>query len=105
MRIATSSRTTTPRTMRSRFFACRRIGSLQGSLCREESMGRTFQQVKELVVQTWQEWQKDDATRIGAALAYYTTFSLAPLLVVATSVAGLVYGKDAAEGEVTKQLT
>jgi membrane protein len=68
-------------------------------------MGRTFQQVKELLAQTWQEWQKDDATRIGAALAYYTTFSLAPLLVVATSVAGLVYGKDAAEGEVTKQLT
>jgi membrane protein len=68
-------------------------------------MGRTFQDVKELLVQTWQEWQKDDATRIGAALAYYTTFSLAPLLVVATSVAGLVYGKDAAEGEVTKQLT
>jgi membrane protein len=68
-------------------------------------MGRTFQQVKELLAQTWQEWQKDEATRIGAALAYYTTFSLAPLLVVATSVAGLVYGKDAAEGEVTKQLT
>jgi membrane protein len=68
-------------------------------------MGRTFQGIKELLGETWKEWQKDDATRIGAALAYYTTFSLAPLLVVATSVAGLVYGKDAAEGEVTKQLT
>jgi hypothetical protein len=73
--------------------------------CREESMGNTFPAIKELLGQTWKEWQKDDATRIGAALAYYTTFSLAPLLVVATSVAGLVYGKDAAEGEVTKQLT
>ena len=68
-------------------------------------MGNTFPAIKELLGQTWKEWQKDDATRIGAALAYYTTFSLAPLLVVATSVAGLVYGKDAAEGEVTKQLT
>jgi len=68
-------------------------------------MGNTFPAIKELLAQTWKEWQKDDATRIGAALAYYTTFSLAPLLVVATSVAGLVYGKDAAEGEVTKQLT
>jgi membrane protein len=68
-------------------------------------MGRTFQEIKQLIGDTWKEWQKDEATRIGAALAYYTTFSLAPLLVVATSVAGLVYGKDAAEGEVTKQLT
>ena len=68
-------------------------------------MGNTFQATKELLVQTWKEWQKDEATRIGAALAYYTTFSLAPLLVVATSVAGLVYGKDAAQGEVGKQLT
>jgi membrane protein len=68
-------------------------------------MGNTLQQTKELLQETWKEWKKDDATRIGAALAYYTTFSLAPLLVVATSVAGLVYGKDAAEGEVTKQLT
>ena len=68
-------------------------------------MGNTFPAIKELLGQTWKEWQKDDATRIGAALAYYTTFSLAPLLVVATSVAGLVYGKDAAEGQVTKQLT
>jgi membrane protein len=64
----------------------------------------TFQDVKHLVVDTWKEWQKDEATRIGAALAYYTTFSLAPLLVVATSVAGLVYGKEAAMGEVAKQL-
>jgi membrane protein len=68
-------------------------------------MGNTFPAIKELVAETWKEWQKDDATRIGAALAYYTTFSLAPLLVVATSVAGLVYGKEAAQGEVTKQLT
>jgi membrane protein len=68
-------------------------------------MGITFQGIKELLVQTWKEWQKDEATRIGAALAYYTTFSLAPLLVVATSVAGLVYGKEAAQGEVSKQLT
>src|SRR4029453_1416415 len=68
-------------------------------------MGRTFQAIKELLGQTWKEWQKDDATRIGAALAYYTTFSLAPLLVVAPAGAGLRAGQDAAEGEVTKQLT
>jgi membrane protein len=68
-------------------------------------MGFTFQEWKALAGDTWKEWQKDEATRIGAALAYYTTFSLAPLLVVATSVAGLVYGKDAAMGEVEKQLT
>ena len=68
-------------------------------------MRNTLQGIKGLLAQTWEEWQKDEATRIGAALAYYTTFSMAPLLVVATSVAGLVYGKEAAQGEVTKQLS
>jgi membrane protein len=41
---------------------------------------------------------------MGAALAYYTLFSLAPLLLIVISVAGLVFGQEAARGEITSQL-
>lgn len=41
---------------------------------------------------------------MGAALAYYTMFSLAPLLLIVVSVAGLVFGEDAARGEIQAQL-
>jgi membrane protein len=41
---------------------------------------------------------------MGAALAYYTLFSLAPLLLIVISVAGLIFGEDAARGEITLQL-
>ena len=51
-----------------------------------------------------QSWVDDYVSSMGAALAYYTTFSLAPLLLIAISVAGLVFGKDAARGEIVAQL-
>ena len=41
---------------------------------------------------------------MGAALSYYTVFSLAPLLLIVVSVAGLVFGEDAARGEIFGQL-
>jgi membrane protein len=41
---------------------------------------------------------------MGAAIAYYTTFSLAPLLLIVIAVAGLVFGEDAARGEIVAQL-
>src|SRR5438105_3072177 len=42
--------------------------------------------------------------RLGAALAYYTVFSLAPLLVIAIGLAGLVFGKEAAQGQIGAQI-
>jgi membrane protein len=50
------------------------------------------------------EWMEDNAFRLSAALAYYTVFSLAPILVLATAIAGIVLGDDAARGELTVQL-
>jgi membrane protein len=41
---------------------------------------------------------------MGAALAYYTVFSVAPLLLIVISVAGLIFGQDAARGEIFAQL-
>ena len=47
---------------------------------------------------------EDKAPRLGAALAYYTIFSLAPLLVIVLAVAGFLFGKQAAEGQVKGQI-
>jgi len=53
---------------------------------------------------TGQAWLDDHAPSMGAALAYYTLFSLAPLLLIAISVAGLIFGPEAARGEIFGQL-
>ena len=42
------------------------------------------------------EWSEDKASRLAAALSYYTIFSIAPLLIIAIAVAGLVFGQEAA---------
>ena len=49
-------------------------------------------------------WIDDYAPSMGAALAYYTVFSVAPLLLIVVSVAGLVFGEDAARGAIFAQL-
>ena len=49
-------------------------------------------------------WLDDYAPSMGAALSYYTVFSLAPLLLIVVSVAGLVFGEDAVRGELFSQL-
>jgi membrane protein len=50
------------------------------------------------------QWSEDYAASMGAALAYYTIFSIAPLLVIAIAVAGFFFGADAARGEIFGQL-
>lgn len=57
-----------------------------------------------LFKQTFAEWQEDKASRLAAALAYYTAFSIAPLLIIVIAIAGLVFGQDAAQGEIVGQL-
>ena len=49
-------------------------------------------------------WMDDYAPSMGAALSYYTVFSLAPLLLIVIAVAGMVFGADAARGELIAQL-
>jgi membrane protein len=49
-------------------------------------------------------WVDDYAQSMGAALAYYTMFSIAPLLLIAISIAGLIFGVEAARGEIVGQL-
>jgi membrane protein len=58
----------------------------------------------DLVKQTFKEYSADKAPRLGAALSYYTVFSLAPVLVLVISIAGLVFGNDAARGQIVGEL-
>ena len=57
-----------------------------------------------LLKKVFDSWLDDDVPSMGAALAYYTLFSLAPLLLIVIAVAGLVFGEDAARGEIALQL-
>ena len=57
-----------------------------------------------LIKQTVAAWIDDYAPSMGAALSYYTVFSLAPMLLIVISVAGLVFGDEAARGEIFGQL-
>jgi membrane protein len=49
-------------------------------------------------------WSEDRGPKMAAALAYYTAFAVAPLLLIAIAVAGLLFGQEAARGEVAQQL-
>src|SRR3981189_1855746 len=60
--------------------------------------------IYELLKATYNEWSKDKAPRMGAALAYYTIFSLAPLLVIAIAIAGFVFGAEAVQGQIMGQI-
>ncbi len=60
----------------------------------------TFRLLKE----AFQEWRQDKAPLLAAALAYYTVFSVTPLLVIAIAIAGAVFGQDAARGEILEQI-
>jgi membrane protein len=57
-----------------------------------------------LLKQSVNAWIEDYASSMGAALAYYTLFSLAPLLLLVISIAGVVFGQEAAQGQIVAQL-
>src|SRR5262245_27664832 len=61
---------------------------------------------RKLVAILWtalREWWQGDSLRVGAALAYYSVFSLAPMLVIAIAIGGLFFGDEAARGSVLRQ--
>jgi membrane protein len=57
-----------------------------------------------LIRETYSEWKEDNVPLHAAALAYYTIFSLAPLLLIAIAVAGAAFGEEAARGELVSQV-
>jgi membrane protein len=58
-----------------------------------------------LLKTTIDKWLEHKDARQGAALAYYSVFSIGPLMVIAIGIAGLAFGEDAARGEVQGQLS
>jgi membrane protein len=58
-----------------------------------------------LLRDTAESWSSHNDSRQGAAIAYYSIFSLGPVLVIAIAVAGFVFGEDAARGDVEMQLS
>ena len=57
-----------------------------------------------LVKESFSAWSDDYAPSMGAALSYYTLFSIAPLLIIVIAVAGLFFGEDAVRGVIFAQL-
>ena len=57
-----------------------------------------------LLRDTFKAWNADKVPRLAAALAYYTVFSLAPLLIITIAIAGLVLGQAAVQGQLYSQL-
>src|SRR5215210_3317529 len=64
-------------------------------------MGKSLRLFKE----TAKEFVEDKVPRLGAALAYYTIFSIGPLLLIAVAMAGLFLGDDAAQGRISDELS
>ncbi|HEX6144553.1 MAG TPA: YihY/virulence factor BrkB family protein, partial [Geminicoccaceae bacterium] len=60
---------------------------------------------KDLILNAAWMWSEDRAPSMGAAIAYYTIFSLAPVLILMIAIVGLVFGEQAAEGAIIGQLT
>lgn len=65
----------------------------------------TIKFILRLIREAYIEWSHDRAARVGAALAYYALFSLAPLLVIMINIAGSVYGEAAAEGQIVHAIS
>jgi membrane protein len=63
------------------------------------------QEFASIVEQAVHDWSVHRAARLAAALSYYTLLSLAPLLVLAVALAGLVFGEQAARGEISEQVS
>jgi len=71
---------------------------------RRHRFGAGAKTALEMIKQTFVEWSDDKGPRLGASLSYYTVFSMAPLLLLVISIAGLVFGPAAAEGRIFGEL-
>jgi len=57
-----------------------------------------------LVLCAAKDWSSDNVPRLGASLAYYTLFSIAPVLIIVIAIAGFVFGAEAVRGEIAGQI-
>src|SRR4051812_23843719 len=71
---------------------------------RRECMKNRMATIGSMLRQTVFDWIDDKAPQLGAALAFYTALSIAPLLVISLGIAALVFGQEAARGGVQEQM-
>jgi membrane protein len=67
--------------------------------------GRPARKLWDLLKETARQWYDDNTFQLGAALAYYTVFSLAPVVLIAIAVAGLVFGPEAARSQIVAEIS
>jgi len=58
-----------------------------------------------LVTLTVDRWMEDKVPKLAAALAFYTSFAIAPVLLIAIALAGMIFGADAARGAVSREIS
>jgi membrane protein len=63
-----------------------------------------MQEVWELIKETYTEWSQDRAPELGAALAFYTIFSLAPIFIIIVAVVGYVLGKESVQTYMVQEM-
>jgi membrane protein len=54
--------------------------------------------------EAFRSWREDHASRLGAALSFYTALSLAPLVILALSIIGIVFERESAEAQILRQI-
>ncbi|MDQ6763154.1 MAG: YihY/virulence factor BrkB family protein [Bacteroidota bacterium] len=67
-------------------------------------MTKRYTSVFSYLKTVFKEFSSDNILKYSASLAYYTVFSIAPLLVIISTLAGIFYGKEAVQGQVFEQL-
>jgi membrane protein len=65
---------------------------------------KLFSNLLTILKMSYQDWKEDKASRLAAALAYYTIFSLAPLLVIVIAITGLFWQRDVVQTQVMNQV-
>ena len=67
-------------------------------------MRNKLKRIWKFIYKVFDEWIDDKAPKLGASLSFYTMFSIAPLLIIIISIAGLLFGAEAARGEIIGQI-
>lgn len=67
-------------------------------------MKKKLIKIWKFIEKVFDQWIEDKCPKLGAALSFYTIFSLSPLLVIVVSIAGFIFGEEAARGEIVYQI-
>jgi membrane protein len=65
---------------------------------------KRIKNIWEVIAETFVSFDEDNVFKLSAALAYYTIFSIAPMLMIIIALVGFVYGKEAIQGEIYMQI-